>query len=125
MNFLSAASAGVIFSEIFYDAAGGGFSRGAGAGDGGAGWDDAAGASGLTPGGAKIIGRIYPVLNTHEIGTSEDRELVVRWQSEIEGAAKELDRILEEQKRRDAQGPHCEACGSPVREEVPSLGMPQ
>ena len=55
----------------------------------------------------------------------EDRELVVRWQAEIEGAAKELDRILEEQKKRDAEGPHCDACGSPVRDEAPSLGMPQ
>ena len=72
-----------------------------------------------------LIDRIYPALSKHEIGTSEDRELVVRWQSEIEGAAKELDRILEEQKKRDAEGPHCDACGSPVREEVPSLGMPQ
>ena len=35
--------------------------------------------------------RIYPALSKHEIGASEDRELVVRWQSEIEGAAKELD----------------------------------
>ncbi len=72
-----------------------------------------------------LIDRIDPALSKHEIGTSEDRELVVRWQSEIEGAAKELDRILEEQKKRDAEGPHCDACGSPVREEVPSLGMPQ
>jgi hypothetical protein len=38
-----------------------------------------------------LIDRIYPALSKHEIGTSEDRELVVRWQSEIEGAAKELD----------------------------------
>ena len=72
-----------------------------------------------------LIDRIYPALSKHEIGTSEDRELVVRWQSETEGAAKELDRILEEQKKRDAEGPHCEVCGSPVREEVQSLGMPQ
>ena len=55
-----------------------------------------------------LIDRIYPALSKHEIGTSEDRELVVRWQSEIEGAAKELDRILEEQKKRDAEGPHCD-----------------
>jgi hypothetical protein len=33
-----------------------------------------------------LIDRIYPALSKHEIGTSEDRELVVRWQSEIEGA---------------------------------------
>ena len=72
-----------------------------------------------------LIDRIYPALSKHAIGTSEDRELVVRWQSEIEGAAEELDRILEEHKKRDAEGPHCEACGSPVREEAPSLGMPQ
>jgi transcription termination factor Rho len=72
-----------------------------------------------------LIDRIYPALSKHEIGTSEDRELVVRWQSETEGAAKELDRILEEQKKRDAEGPHCDSCGSPVREEAPSLGMPQ
>lgn len=54
-----------------------------------------------------------------------DETEAVRWQGEIEGAAEELDRILEEQKKRDAEGPHCDACGSPVRGEVPSLGMPQ
>ena len=69
-----------------------------------------------------LIDRIYPAVSKHEIGRSR---ACLRWQSEIEGAAKELDRILEEQKKRDAEGPHCEACGSPVREEVPSLGMPQ
>ena len=59
-----------------------------------------------------LIDRIYPALSKHEIGTSEDRELVVRWQSEIEGAAEELDRILEEQKKRDAAGQHCDAWGA-------------
>ena len=54
-----------------------------------------------------------------------DETEAVRWQGEIEGAAEELDRILEEQKKRDAEGPHCDACGSPVREEALSLGMPQ
>ena len=54
-----------------------------------------------------------------------DETEAVRWQGEIEGAAEELDRILEEQKKRDAEGPHCDACGSAVRGEVPSLGMPQ
>jgi len=41
------------------------------------------------------------VLHTFE-SLTQDRELVVRWQSEIEGAGKELDRILEEQKKREA-----------------------
>jgi hypothetical protein len=41
-----------------------------------------------------LIGRIYPTLSKHEIGASKNREIVVRWQSETEGAAKELDRIL-------------------------------
>ena len=41
-----------------------------------------------------LIDRIYPVLSKHEIAGSKDRELVVRWQSEMEAAAEELDRIL-------------------------------
>jgi hypothetical protein len=41
-----------------------------------------------------LIDRIYPAMSKHEIAAAGDREVVFRWQTEIEDAARELDRRL-------------------------------
>ncbi|HIF94194.1 MAG TPA: hypothetical protein EYQ60_13900 [Myxococcales bacterium] len=81
--------------------------------------------AGCIPSRKMLVDRLYPALNKHELANAEGQSLTVRWEREIHDAVSELDRILEEQKKRDAEGQHCDACGSPVRDEAPSLGMPQ
>jgi hypothetical protein len=51
-----------------------------------------------------LVDHLYPAPNKRELANTEGQSLTVRWETEIHDAARELDRILEESERRDAEG---------------------
>ena len=71
-----------------------------------------------------LVDPLYPAPAKRELANAEGQSLTVRWETEIHDAVRELDRILEEQRRRDAKDRIARLKG--VRFEMPaSGGMPQ